>query len=138
MGERSPVTLIVDDEPSVSDVIRSTLQRHGFKVLEAVGVEDAVRVAAKYDGPIDLIVANHKLRDGVGREAIDRIKEQRPEVRVLRYSGYPHEELQRTGDIGPEAAFIQKPFRSDQFIAKVRDVLGWLPERRRTAGDGES
>ncbi len=89
MGERTPVTLIVDDEPSVRDVIRSTLQRHGFTILEAVGVEHAVRVAAEHDGPINLVVANHKLRDGVGREAIDRIKEQRPEVRVLRYSGYP-------------------------------------------------
>ena len=55
-----------------------------------------------------------------------------------RLSGYPHEELQRTGDIGPKAAFIQKPFRPDQFIAKVREALGWLPERRRTAADAES
>ncbi len=133
MEQRSPVALVVDDDRGVKDAIRSMLRMYGFHVIEAEGIRDAERIVAGFEGTIDLVIANHELRDGIGKHAIETVRQLRPGIRVLRYSGYPLEELQRTGGINDGVPFIQKPFRVDQFIAKVREVLGWLPERRRTA-----
>ncbi len=132
--KQNPVALIVDDEPIVRRTIRSKLRLYGFDVIEAEGVREAERIAAEFDGTIDVVIANHELRDGIGKHAIDRIRQHRPDIRALRYSGYPLQELQRTGGINDDVAFIQKPFHVDQFMAKVGEALGWLPERRRTAG----
>ncbi len=129
MGKQTPVALVVDDEPGVRQIVASMLRLYGFDILEAGSVQHALKVTSEHRGVIDLAVVNHVLQDGLGRQLADVLKEQRPEVQVLRYSGYPREELQRTGGIRDDSAFIQKPFRFDEFSAKVREVLGWLPER---------
>lgn len=128
--------LVVDDEPGVREVVAETLRRRGFTVLEARGVEESCRVSNEYDGPIELLVVNHLLVDGIGQHAVMKIAQARPDAKVLRYSGYPRQHLQDSGGIDADVAFLQKPFRATQLIEKVREVLGWLPERKRTAGGG--
>lgn len=66
---------------------------------------------------------NDALRDGNGREAIGRIREQSPEIRVLQYSDHSRDELLRGGRLAENAAYVQKPFRLHDLKAKVEKLL---------------
>jgi len=55
-----------------------------------------------------------------GPELGDRLKDEFPRIRVLYMSGYPNEVVLAHGiDIG-KAAFIPKPFTSQDLVARVR------------------
>jgi two-component system cell cycle sensor histidine kinase/response regulator CckA len=82
------VAMVVDDDSLVRRTVAAVLERHNFTVLQAEGVAEAVRIAAEHHGDIDLLIANHSLADGTGRDAAERITQAWPDVKVLQYSGY--------------------------------------------------
>jgi FixJ family two-component response regulator len=49
----------------------------------------------------------------------ERLSATRPETKVLYTSGYADE----AGDLGPECAFLEKPFTRDALVKKVRELL---------------
>jgi two-component system, cell cycle sensor histidine kinase and response regulator CckA len=106
--------LVVDDQEVVRDVIRLTLERAGFTVLEAaspIAALDLVRA----DSPIDLLVTDVVMPEMDAFELADRVACEVPGVRVLYTSGYT--------DAGAEGPFIQKPFTPHQLVEKVESVL---------------
>jgi CheY-like chemotaxis protein len=113
-GRMRQTVLVVDDQQVVRDVIRLTLERAGFTVLEAsspIAALDLVRA----DRPIDLLVTDVVMPDMDAFELADRVACEVPGVRVLYTSGYT--------DAGAEGPFIQKPFTPDQLVEKVESVL---------------
>ncbi len=75
-----------------------------------------------------MVIANDELRDGIGKHAIERIRQHRSDIRALRYPGYPLEELQRTAGINDDVRV-----HSEAVPCGSRSPWG-VPERRRTAG----
>jgi CheY-like chemotaxis protein len=67
-----------------------------------------------------------------GREAVTRLHAVRPDVRVLYMSGYTGTAAEQLGPLGPDDAFIQKPFSLETLLRKVREVLD-APEPARRA-----
>jgi hypothetical protein len=57
-----------------------------------------------------------------GVEVARRVVQQRPGTAVLYMSGYADEVLQHE-DVVPGSCFIQKPFRPDVLMSKVRDIV---------------
>jgi FixJ family two-component response regulator len=53
----------------------------------------------------------------------ERLAVERPEMRVLFASGYTDEALGPHGVLKPGVAFIQKPYRSEELLARVRTIL---------------
>jgi DNA-binding response OmpR family regulator len=51
------------------------------------------------------------------------VGERFPDVPVLYISGYPGDEIQQRGLLGPGATFLQKPFSPDELVRRVREVL---------------
>jgi FixJ family two-component response regulator len=58
-----------------------------------------------------------------GRQLADRLKEQRPGLKVLFVSGYTDDAIVRHGMLEPGIAFLQKPFTPQTLARKVREVL---------------
>lgn len=117
--------LIVDDEPSVVDVVRSRFEREGFAVGEAASGLDALRRLR--DETYDLVLLD------VGLPGIDGFET----LRQIRASGYEQPVLMLTarGDevdrvVGLELGaddYVVKPFSPRELVARVRALL------RRTA-----
>jgi len=59
-----------------------------------------------------------------GPEAIVRIRELHPAIKVLFMSGYTDDAVSEGGNSVYEAGFIEKPFAPDGLALKVREVLG--------------
>jgi FixJ family two-component response regulator len=58
-----------------------------------------------------------------GKELADRLKTQRPDLKMLFMSGYTDDAIVHHGVLDSSVEFIQKPFSPADLIEKVRDVL---------------
>jgi PAS domain S-box-containing protein len=115
--------LLVEDEDAVRELLRKVLARQGYSVLEARHGRDALMVLERHRAPVQLVVTDLVMPEMGGRELADHLRELRPSARVLFISGYTNDEIVRRGLAESEIAFIQKPFSSDDFLRKVREVL---------------
>jgi CheY-like chemotaxis protein len=115
--------LVVEDEDGVRELLWKVLTGYGHTVLEARHGKDALAVAAAYGKPIDLMVSDVVMPEMSASEMVERLLAARPDLKVLFISGYTNDEIVRRGVGGGDAAFIHKPFTSQDLMRKVREVL---------------
>jgi CheY-like chemotaxis protein len=115
--------LLVEDEEAVRRLARLQLEMRGYKVLEASGGQEAIRVARDYDGPIHLLVTDVVMPEMSGGRLVESLRPDRPEMKVLYMSGYNDDALVRHGITEETGAFLQKPFSLPLLATKVREVL---------------
>jgi CheY-like chemotaxis protein len=116
--------LLVEDEDSVRQLVRDTLEGRGYKVVEAEDGEAGLAAAAKHEGKIDLVITDVVMPGLGGRELVERLLKIRPETKVLYLSGYTEDAIISEGTLESGTAFLQKPFTLQNLSKKVREVLG--------------
>lgn len=119
----SETVLLVEDEESVRQLVRETLEAKGYRVTEAENGESGLRAAAKLDGTIDLLITDVVMPGMSGRELAQQLLKLRPETKVLYLSGYTEDTIVSEGSIESGTAFLQKPFTLQSLLRKVREVL---------------
>jgi len=136
-GEGSGETvLVVDDEPVVRAMMRRSLGEAGYQVLEAEDGETALARAAAHAGPIDVLVTDLAMPGMRGRELARRLKEHRPDLRVLFVSGFAGDEVERLGLLEAGRPFLSKPFDPELLVDRVRHLLAESGARPRGAAGG--
>ncbi|HVF59181.1 MAG TPA: ATP-binding protein [Thermoanaerobaculia bacterium] len=111
--------LVVEDEAAVRGVTVRLLRGLGYRVLEAASGREALALAERHDGPLDLLVTDVNMPGMGGPELASRLLAVRPETPVLFVSGR-QDELS-LGD--PDATFLQKPFSTKDLGRAVRSAL---------------
>jgi DNA-binding response OmpR family regulator len=114
----------VEDEPVIREMVAKMLRIQGYQVLEANDGFEAVRLAQELDGPLNLLLTDVIMPRINGKDLADKLKESRPNLKVLFMSGYSDEMIARHGVLEPGVALIEKPFDSHSLAHKVRQVLG--------------
>jgi signal transduction histidine kinase len=115
--------LVVEDVTAVRGVAREMLERSGYRVLEAANGDQALRVAAKHSGPIDLLLTDVVMPGISGRVLAKQLADLRPQMRVLYMSGYTDDAVVNHGMLEPGISYLQKPFTRDGLARKVHEVL---------------
>ncbi len=113
----------MEDEPLVRELAVNTLRRHGYTILEAGNGREALEVAARYRGPIHLLLTDVVMPQMSGAVLVRNLQCTRPESRILYASGYTEEAISIHGVLPAQTALIQKPFSSRMLLKKVREVL---------------
>jgi two-component system, cell cycle sensor histidine kinase and response regulator CckA len=108
------------------------LEARGYHVLAAGDAGTAAELAAA-SRSIDLIFCDLAVGGSNGREIAERIRELHPGARCLYMSGYTDDSVVRRGVIEPGAAFIEKPFSSDELARQVRLVIDGRSGQRSAA-----
>jgi CheY-like chemotaxis protein len=115
--------LIVDDEPLVRAVVRRTLRRAGYFVLEAVDGADGVEAYTRHRAEIDLVLLDMAMPVMGGAACFGHLRAIDPSARVLLASGFAAEAeanaCLRSGALG----FLDKPFTSAALLAAVAGAL---------------
>src|SRR5213083_3074813 len=119
----SETVLLAEDEPAVRAIAQQVLERQGYTVLAAPSGADALALAAQHGATIHLLLTDVVMPGMSGRDLADRLTAQRPGIRVLYISGYTDNAIVRHGMLEPGLAYLQKPFRPDALVRKVREVL---------------
>jgi len=118
--------LIVDDEPQIRRVMRTTLISHGYTVMEAKSGEDALdQIRAE---KIDLILLDVNLPGISGLETCREIRASRDTpIIMLTVRNTEHDKVQAL-DAGADD-YVVKPFGVEELMARIRAAL------RRSAPD---
>jgi two-component system cell cycle sensor histidine kinase/response regulator CckA len=116
--------LLVEDELQVRKFAALVLRETGYKVLEASGGEEALISAQQHKGRIHMLLTDVVMPGMSGKELSERLKQRRPNIKVIFASGYTDDAILHHGVLGPEMEFIQKPFTPSSLTQKVRQVLG--------------
>lgn len=115
--------LVVDDEPTIVEVLEEHLTAAGYRVLKASDGRAAVELVAIEQGAIDLIFLDLSMPNMDGTEAFPHLRRARPGAKVVIASGYDLDaRAQRLLDRGADR-FIQKPFRADVLVGLVDELL---------------
>ncbi len=112
--------LLVDDHSSARNSIQRVLHHAGYRVLQASSGKRALKVFAESPHGVDLLIADWMMPGMNGRELAEKLRHQKPELKVLLISGYHDLED------GPPAAsveLIRKPFAGPVLIERIREVL---------------
>jgi two-component system response regulator PilR (NtrC family) len=117
--------LVIDDEPSMREMLGIMLHREGYAVELAESRATAAAVLAR--GPIDMVITDVKLPDGDGIEILRHLRAATPDTVVLVMTAYGSTEAAVAAlKLGAEDYLI-KPFDVDELKIVVRNAL----EKRR-------
>jgi len=121
-GEPSEVILVVEDEERVRRMSVRLLGDLGYTVLQA---GDAKQALALLDTGVtfDLLFTDVVMPDMNGKQLADRVRELRPDAKVLYTTGYTRNAVIHNGMLDRDVSFLQKPFTIQQLATKVRQVL---------------
>jgi len=115
----SETILLVEDAAPLRELTRQILEDCGYTVLESGDPAETIRMAGRYKGPLPLMITDVALPGFSGCVLAGRLAAARPETKVLYTSGYADHEV----GVGPECAFLEKPFTRDALVRKVRELL---------------
>ena len=112
--------LVVDDEPSVQEVVRAYLQKEGFSVHVAGDGRRGLELAARLKPA--LIVLDLMLPD-IGGEEVCREIRRRSDVPILMLTAKAGEEERIGGLVLGADDYLTKPFSPRELVARVHAIL---------------
>jgi nitrogen-specific signal transduction histidine kinase/ActR/RegA family two-component response regulator len=115
--------LVVDDEEPLRRIAKRVLMAGGYTVLLAADGAEALEVLGEHAGPIHLLVSDVIMPGMTGPALAERVREARPETRVLFMSGYSDDVLGHAGVLRQGLHFMGKPYTATAMMAKVREAL---------------
>jgi len=131
--------LVVDDESSIRESLRMTLEFEGYRVEEAASGIEALQIAR--DRPPDAILLDLRMPEMDGLDALKQLRERGYEMPVLVISG--HADVPTAVEATRRGAydFFEKPLERDRVLLSLRNAVeAWRLRREvsisRVAGDG--
>ncbi|MBV8898519.1 MAG: response regulator [Verrucomicrobia bacterium] len=118
---RQPRILVVDDHADTLNVMQRLLQRLGYAVSTADGVESAMSLAT--GEAFDLVISDLGLQDGTGHELIQRLQWSGKRIPSIAVSGYGMKEDIAQSDQAGFAAHLTKPVSSQLLKATIERLL---------------
>ena len=115
--------LVVEDQPEVRDFACGVLRTLGYRVLDAGGGAEAIRVAEAATEPIHLLLTDVIMPGMTGRDVAERLQSRDPRMKVLYMSGYSNDVVLDRGVLQAGVGYMAKPFSPDELADKVRRAL---------------
>jgi CheY-like chemotaxis protein len=115
--------LVVDDEELVRGMARFTLERCGYTIELACDGQSAVEAFAARPQEFAAVLLDLTMPVMNGEEALDRIRQIRPDVPVLLSSGFSEVEAVRRFQDRGLAGFLQKPYTASALVRKIQYVV---------------
>ena len=116
--------LVVEPEAGVRELISEILELHGYHILAARDLDEALGISLRHPGPIALTVADLLLPGVAGDGLVMRLGARRSDMKVLYLSSDIQSTIEEYRGLSSGRGFLHKPFTVDALIQKVADILG--------------
>jgi two-component system, OmpR family, response regulator len=113
--------LVVDDEPSLAELLASVLRHEGWQVRAVGDGASAVRAAREFEP--DAVVLDVMLPDFDGLEVLRRIRATMPGVCVLFLTARDGVQDRISGITAGGDDYVTKPFSLEEVLARLRGLL---------------
>jgi len=110
--------LLVEDQATLLDLSREFLERLGYRVLRAELPEKAIQASRDFAGKIDMLLTDVLMPGMNGRELAGRLRQERPEMKVLYVSGFADRAFENSGGPGPAKRSWKNRIHSTSWRAK--------------------
>jgi two-component system, OmpR family, response regulator len=124
--------LVVDDEPTLAEVLASVLRYEGWEVAVAADGSSAVRTARDFEP--DAVILDVMLPDFDGLEVLRRLRTRNPHVCVLFLTAKDAVEDRIAGITAGGDDYVTKPFSLEEVLARLRGLLRRAGIARSAAG----
>ncbi|MCF8044894.1 MAG: response regulator, partial [Desulfarculaceae bacterium] len=115
--------LLADDEPSIIDVHKRSLERLGYKITAMTDSTKALEEFSAFPERYDLVLTDMAMPNMAGDELARKVKQIRPETPVILCTGFSEKvNKDRIGDVRIDG-FLMKPIDLARMAAKVRELL---------------
>ena len=128
--------LLVEDEETLRSLGVVVLESYGYNVLTAAEGQEALRLAQRHKGKLDLLLTDVVMPGISGCELAATLRKRQPDLKVLFLSGYTEEDIVSRGILNHGSAFLHKPFSPASLVAKIRQVLDGKCANRCTSWPG--
>ncbi len=119
-----PGILIVEDDNELREMLRLSLIRKRYTVIEAINGKDAI--SHFKPSIIDLVITDLIMPEEDGLKVIMKLRELKPDLKIIAISGGgkagPGSYLKLAKALGADAVF-SKPFSLNDLIAKIEGLL---------------
>jgi nitrogen-specific signal transduction histidine kinase/ActR/RegA family two-component response regulator len=117
------LVLVVDDEASIREVTKQTLESYNYTVVTASdGAEGVVRFTENRDA-ICLVVTDIMMPVLDGKHMIASLRKINPKIKVIASSGLIDKTMTNIDEKIPVDAFIDKPYTAEKLMELVTAVL---------------
>ena len=116
--------LVVEDEPALRRLVHNLLERRGYTPLLAESGVAALAVWKAHQDEIQLLLTDMVMPDGMtGRELAERLRADRPDLKVVYTSGYSADVLGKDPPLVEGVNFLQKPYAPRKLAEILRNYL---------------
>lgn len=114
--------LLVDDDKTTVHVLSQKLSQQGYTVLSATDGDEALEVARRHQGPIDLLLADVVMPGLSGPKVAELLLVTRPDTRILFMSGLTNAAAIPV-PLRHRSSFVQKQHPIDGLVQSVEKML---------------
>jgi PAS domain S-box-containing protein len=115
--------LIAEDDEAVRRLTVMAIRAAGYRVLEARNGFDAIRLFDAQSDGIELLLTDAIMPGMRGIDLANRLRQTKPNLKVLIVSGYTDQELANRGSPNSNTFFLGKPFTPTELLGMVRHLL---------------
>ena len=115
--------LLVEDDPAILQMTMMLLTELGYTLIASSTPDDAIRLARKHEGKINLLMTDVIMPEINGLDLAKNLLSLYPQLKCLFMSGYTADIIAHHGILDEGVHFIQKPFSINELSAKVRKAL---------------
>ncbi len=115
--------LLVEDEEILRELVKSSLEEKGYRVIEAGDGTEAVETFRARKNEIALVLCDMGLPKIGGWDAFQMMRQVKPDVSIIFASGYLDPALK--AEIIKDGAkdFVQKPYEPEAIVKRIREVI---------------
>jgi len=121
-GGAGCAVLLVEDEAPVRTIVGRVLAAASFRMSEANGGAQALRLI-EAGAACDVLITDIVMPEMSGFELAQKVRARRPDVPVLFMSGYSDEETLKSVAACPNSGVLMKPFSPSELVRRVRRTL---------------
>lgn len=120
---KNATILVVENERTVRQALRDTLELVGYQVITADNGQAAYDLFVQYPHPIDLVLSDVVMPELGGVELNLALKAINPTIKTIFMSGYPMGNRDEELLLGDSVIWLQKPFSIQTLIEKIAEML---------------
>jgi two-component system cell cycle sensor histidine kinase/response regulator CckA len=117
------LVLVVDDEESIREITRGTLETFGYKVLTASDGTEALALYADKKNEIAVVLTDMVMPFMDGSATIRALQRMDPKVRIIAASGLGAGQRAGEGALEGVSVFLNKPYTAEKLLNTLAQVL---------------
>jgi two-component system, cell cycle sensor histidine kinase and response regulator CckA len=117
------LVLVVDDEKSIQEITKASLESHNYKTLTACDGIEAIALYAQYRNSINVVLMDMMMPSMDGLTAIRALQKINPDVKIIASSGLISScKLAQASSEGVKS-FLSKPYTLKELLNTLQQVI---------------